>query len=55
MRTPAMDTRPDFKARTEVHRIRNRFRAAVSASVTTPAEIEDELLHVVCALNWEQS
>jgi hypothetical protein len=54
-----MDTRPDFKARTAVHRIRNRFRklfrAAVSASVTTPAEIEDELLHVVCALSWEQS
>lgn len=54
-----MDTRPDFKARTAVHWIRNRFRelfrAAVSASVTTPAEIEDELLHVVCALNWEQS
>jgi RNA polymerase sigma factor (sigma-70 family) len=45
-------------ARSAVHRIRKRFRelfrAAVSASVTTPAEIEDELRHVVCALSWEQ-
>jgi RNA polymerase sigma factor (sigma-70 family) len=46
-------------ARTAVHRIRKRFRevfrAAVSATVSTPEEIDNELSHVVRALSYEPS
>jgi RNA polymerase sigma factor (sigma-70 family) len=44
-------------ARSAVHRLRKRFRelfrAAVTATVSTPSDVEDELRHVVRALSWD--
>lgn len=44
-------------ARTAVHRLRKRFRelfrSVIAATLSDPAEVEDEIRQVVTALSWE--